>query len=67
MKKNTQEYVIADKALLKIINEQDEKIKDIIGRIEILISGAKAEYYAVDKDFIVDRLQKIVDENKEKE
>jgi len=67
MKKDTQQYVIADKALLKIINEQDEKIKDIIGRIEGLIWGSKTEYYPYDKDFIVKCLQEIVDENKEKE
>ena len=67
MKKDTQEYVIADKALLKIINEQDEKIENIIARIKTIIYGAKAEYYPYDKSFIVKCLQEIVDENKEKE
>lgn len=65
MKEKDVGYVIADKALLKIINEQDEKIKDIIGRIKSIIYGSKAEYYPYDKSFIVECLQEIVDENKE--
>ena len=56
--------ISVDKAMAKIIEEQDQKIKDIIGRIETIISGANAEYYAYDKRFIVECLKEIVENNK---
>jgi len=57
--------ISVDKAMAKIIEEQDQKIKDIIGRIETIISGANAEYYAYDKNFIVKCLEEIVEKNKD--
>ena len=56
--------ISVDKAMAKIIEEQDKKIKDIIDRIETIISGANAEYYAYDKAFIVKCLKEIVENTK---